>query len=331
MSQNQLKDDLKALEMVRLVLVKLATTLLQELGVFDTIKTPKSLEYISTKCNIKNKKMLENMLDILVGYGILAYTQKGYLLIEMKNLNIKPAEDFLKKNYKESLEWIYFVNQFSSTTLTKNKPTELTGFEEEKAIYYWNKIMEQSPHSLRVLAITELYRNLNPGSLVLDYGCGGGVGLQQLIELSNKPIQLVGTDPSTKFFLEAQSRIGKLNFYDSTKNINKENIKFEDFKNLNKYTGRFDAIFISIIFNHIYERDHIKVFKKLRKLLKPGGKLAIVQLLDFSKYNRNPIWVMHNIPSHKGYPLRDNFVSGLKNTFPKVDIYLDGMVTISTK
>ncbi len=181
------------------------------------------------------------------------------------------------------------------------------------------------------MAITELYKNLKPNALVLDYGCGSGVGLEQLIELSSEPVQLIGTDPSIKFFSEAKSRIKRLNFNDKIRSENKEHVKFEDFHNLDRYRGKFDAIFISIIFNHINQEEHLDVFKQLSTLLKLGGELIIVQLLDFAKHNRNPIWIMHNIPTHKGYPLKEKFITDLKTTFSDVKEYLDGMVTISTK
>ena len=331
MPERGLKMDLTALAMVRQIMVKYAIDILDRKKIFELLKKPHDLKSILKDSEIHNERMLENMLDILVGEGILLYTGENYCLGTLKKIDITEAENFLNSYYKESLEWINFVNQYSENTLTTGKPSELTGFEEEKAIYYWNKIMEQSPHSLRVIAITELYKDLKPYSLVLDYGCGGGVGLEQLIELSNKPVTLIGTDPSTKFFLEAKKRIKDLNFEDEIRRENQKNIKFEEFDNLNNYLEKFDAIFISIIFNHIWQKDHLQIFKQLNSLLKNHGKLVVVQLLDFGKFNRNPIWVMHNIPSHKGYPMKDQFIADLKSTFSSVEIQLDGMISVSTK
>ncbi len=331
MESDRLKSDLTALAMVKHVMVNYAVNLLDRKGVFASLKNPNTLEAISKECGLRHKKMLENMLDLLVGEGILAFGEGKYSLKGPTGTDITEAKRFLSGAYKESLEWIDFVNQFSDKTLTTGVASELTGFEAEKAIYYWNKIMEQGPFSLRVLAITELYKGLGAGALVLDYGCGSGVGLEQLLELSNKPLQLIGTDPSNKFFSDAKRRIQGLAFGDSVRSTNKANLVFEDFKNLDRYEGKLDAIFISIIFNHIAQAEHIAVFRKLNALLKPGGKLVIVQLIDFGKHNRNPIWVMHNIPSHKGYPMREQFVNDLRTVFGKVDERLDGMITISTK
>jgi SAM-dependent methyltransferase len=327
----RLDKDLTALAMVRKVMVKYALDIVSKQGIIDYLTTPRDLSQITKVFNIKNTSMLENILDILVGYGILGFGEGKYYFEKNQELNIEEAEEFLRNNYRESLEWIKFVNQYSENTLISGRPSELTGFEEDKSVYYWNKIMEQSPYSLRIVAISELYKDMRPGALVLDYGCGGGVGLEQLISLSTIPLYFIGVDPSEKFFAEAKKRIDGLYFNDLVKENNRKNVVFDDFDNLDKYVNKLDGIFISIIFNHINQEEHVAIFKKLHRLLKTGGKLAIVQLLDFDKFNRNPIWVMHNIPSHKGYPLKGRFVSDLKSVFSKVDEMLDGMVTISTK
>ncbi len=329
--KSRLDKDLQALVMVRQIMVKYAVEILSKNGILEYLSVPRRLDEITEVFKINNKKMLENILDVLVGYGALNYSEYKYYLKTIPDIDIKNAETFLNNNYKESLEWINFVNQYSENTLKSGKPSELTNFEEEKSVYYWNKIMEQSPYSLRVVAITELYRDLKPNSLILDYGCGSGVGLEQLINLSNIQMRFVGVDPSERFFSEAKKRVNKLHFDDSVREENRDCVVFEEFYNLDKYVGRLDGIFISIIFNHISQEDHLEIFRKLHKLLKKGGKLAIVQLLDFDKFNRNPIWIMHNIPSHKGYPLRDKFIEDLKSTFSKVNVMLDGMVTISIK
>ncbi len=331
MEPERLNRDLKALAMVKVVMVRYSMDLLSKKNVFELLKTPHSLESISMSCGLKHAKMLENMLDLLVGEGILSFDGKGYSVKNLKITDTTEAKRYLSEGYKESLEWIDFVNRFSESTLTTGKASELTGFEEEKAIYYWNKIMEQGPHSLRVIAITELYKDMKPGALVMDYGCGGGVGLEQLLEMSNKPVRLIATDPSTRFFQEAKRRAKALSFSDPVRNQNKKDIVFEGFGGIDKYIGKLDGIFISIIFNHIEEMEHVRIFRMLRSLLKPGGKLVIVQLMDFGKHNRNPIWVMHNIPTHRGYPMRERFVRDLRSVFGSVEERLDGMVTISTK
>ena len=331
MKNKRLEQDLTALTMVKKILIRLAIELLQKKKVLNFLKTPQDLDTIAHNCKLKNKKMLENILDILVSEKILKYKNGYYLPEKIKTIDTGKEEKFLKENYKESLEWVVFVNEYSENTLTTGKPSKLTGFEEEKAVYYWNKIMEQSPYSLRALAIKELYKDLKSKSVILDYGCGSGVGLEQLIELSEIPIKLIGTDPSKKFFVKAKNRLDNLNFKSKIKNKNKEDTILIDFKNLKYYKGKCDAVFTSLIFNHISPVEYVKVFKKISSMLKPHGKFVIVQFLDFEKYNRNPIWVMHNIPSHVEYPMKYKFISDLKSVFPEVNEYLDGIITISTK
>lgn len=329
--EQRAQNDFKALTLVKIILINEAIDLLEKKGVLRLLKIPQSLNSISSICNIKNKKMLETILDLLVGENMLIYYNKEYSIKNINKLDSRTAEQFLQENYKESLDWIRFVNQYSDDTLTTGRPPRLTGFEDEKAIYYWNKIMEQSPYSLRAFAINELYKYLKPNSLILDYGCGSGIGIEQLLVLSTKPITIVGTDPSKRFFAEARKRIDTLELRDKIKEINKTNVVLEEFSNLDLYKGKFDAIFTSIIFNHIKHDKHLEIFKQLNSLLKPGGKLVIVQLLDLDKYKRNPIWIMYNVSSHQGFPIKKQFINDLMSVFPKVEEYLDGVITISTK
>lgn len=327
MEDIRLEKDLNSLTMVKKILVKLAIDLLEKTDVLNFLKTPHNLDAIANKCKLKNKKMLENILDVLVTEKILNYENGYYLPKKIKTIEVSNEEKFLKENYKESLEWVNFVNEYSENTLITGKPSKLTGFEEEKAIYYWNKIMEQSPYSLRTFAIKKAYEDLKPGSLILDYGCGSGVGLEQLIKLADVPVRFIGTDPSKKFFVEAKNRLKKLNF----KKGNKKNTKLIEFKKLNYYKGKCDVVFTSLIFNHVPPEEYVKVFKKINSMLKPHGKFIIVQFLDFEKYNRNPIWIMHNIPTHVGYPMKNRFIRDLKSVFPQVNEYLDGIILVSTK
>ena len=323
--------DLKALDSAKYILINNALELLDKIKVLDFLKQPQYLDVICSTFNIKHENMLENMLDILVGEKILSYIDGKYKLNKLEKINYQEQHKFLKEYYPESLEWFNFVHKYSENTLITGTAPELTGFEEEKSIYYWTKIMEQSPYSIRVLAITELYNSLVEGSVILDYGCGSGVGIEQLLELSNKNIKIFGTDPSNKFFANAKIRINKLQLDNKIKINNKDTVEFIKFTDIDNYKGKFDAIFISIIFNHIDQKDYLNVFKKLHLLLKNNGKLVIVQFLDFDKFNRNPIWVMHNIPTHRGYPMKKVFLDNLKSVFNKVDERLNGVITISTK
>ncbi len=329
---SRLENDLFAFTAVRSILKEQAQILLTDLNIISLIqKEPASLNKICVRSKVKHKIMLENILDFLVGEKILIFKNKKYSINKLDTNIPDQHKRFLEENYAESLEWIHFVNQFSKQTLKTGNAPNLTGFENEKAIFYWDKIMEQSPYSLRELAIIELFKNIKENAVVLDYGCGGGIGIEQIIKLSTKDITLFGTDPSKKYFKKATQRIKKIQPKNKTQERNIKKTTFVPFNKIHELDGEIDAIFISIIFNHIPSKDYIKVFKELKKLLNPEGKLYIVQLLDNEKFQRNPIWVMHNIPTHVGYPDKNKFISDLNKVFKKVEDRLDGIITISAK
>ena len=109
---------------------------------------------------------------------------------------------------------------------------------------------------------------------LLDYGCGNGLFLH-LINKLDLNIHLSGLDTSKEMLTNAKKlllsdKIDQLFFIpDEVNSIP---------------TNYYDVIIISSVLHHIAIKDRLDVFKKLEKLLAPGGYLII-----FEHNPNNPI------------------------------------------
>lgn len=103
--------------------------------------------------------------------------------------------------------------------------------------------------------------NFSPKN-VLDYGCGVG---RLVIPLARRFDRVTGVDVSPAMLAEAAKNIGNLQ--------NVSLIHASEFDALPE--GSFDFIHSFIVFQHIPVKRGEKIFKKLLRLLKPGGIGAI--------------------------------------------------------
>lgn len=322
--------DAQAFQASKPIFVGRAWDLLKELDLKKGLEDGTSLASLMKK-GIKNERMLECMLDILVTEKVLKFEQGKYFFLKEPEPITKKQFAFLHKHYSGSWVWVDFVTKKTKQTLVTGKPPLDTGFKHETTLDMWDAIMEESPHSFRKMAIEKLVKKLAPNSNILDLGCGGGIGLETILKHANKPLELTGAEVSYKYLERAKKRLTKL-YKETNKKIVKENIKKVKFiaykvKNGIPKEEKFDAVFMSIVLNHVPEKEREQLFSEIKKILKPKGTLMIYQLIHQSKFERNPIcWLMHTVPSHVEYPFREEYVATLKKQFGRVEEHLKGMI-----
>ena len=110
--------------------------------------------------------------------------------------------------------------------------------------------------------------NIQPGVHFLDIGCGTGLAVGQAANLVKGNGLFYGVDLSPKMIEKAKSNFsGKDNF--RFLQANSESIPLED--------NFFDIIICNNSFHHYLHPD--KVLKEMRRLLKSGGKLYLLDPL----------------------------------------------------
>ena len=105
-------------------------------------------------------------------------------------------------------------------------------------------------------------------SKILDVGCGTGLSSLKLLEKAD--CQIIGIDNSREMMAIFQDKIKKLGL--------KSNItcKLTDVDSMNFGANTFDIVVSSFVLHHLVKK--LPVFKKIYKLLKPGGIFIIGEI-----------------------------------------------------
>lgn len=101
---------------------------------------------------------------------------------------------------------------------------------------------------------------LQPGSLILDIGCGGGVKDRYLID---KGLKVLGIDFSEKMVEIARREVVGGEFLTM------------DLKNVHKIKQEFFGIFMQAVLLHIPKRELRGILRRILKKIKNGGYLYI--------------------------------------------------------
>ncbi|RLJ04957.1 MAG: hypothetical protein DRP18_04025 [Candidatus Aenigmatarchaeota archaeon] len=336
LTDKRLRKDLRALRYSRKGYVFFAWKLCKDIKLDNILKTkPHTLEEIIRKLEIKDKRLLECVLDLLVGEGVLSY-KNGKYFFRKEPLDFLKSKElrYLQQHYPKSVKWTGILFEKAKQTLLTGKKHSGTSFDDNNFLELWEGIMEESPYSLRKLTIRKFKKYVKPGAEILDLGCGSCVSMEQiLLEFPNKKINLTGVDASKLSLRKARERLKKL--YHSTKNKQlKENIKnvkliHHDLRKPLRLNKKYDIIFMSLLVHHFPKKERIKFFQNARNLLKANGKVAIFQIIHISKFKRAPMWVMHAVPTHQEYPFKEEWIKTLSKVFSKVKYWLDGMIVLA--
>jgi cyclopropane fatty-acyl-phospholipid synthase-like methyltransferase len=326
----RLRQDIKSLKSAKVCFTQYAWELIEELQLPPFLEEYKSLTQICKFSEIKDIKFMETILDYLVGEKILSYKQNEYKIENPPKNDITKDLKHLENFCPGSTEWTHWLRKQSKLTLQTGNKFSKSSFDEQKGILLWDKVMQESPYSLRQIAIDQIAPKLKNNNKIIDIGCGGGIGLEEILLRTNNPIQLFGLEVSSKYLNKSKIRLQKLSKeFEGQKKINTNNVKFI-VKDLTKtkLEENFDAIFISLVVNHIESNEHKKFFENLKSGLSKDGTLVTFQFLNQGKFSRSPMWTMHNIPSHKEFPFKNEFISMLKLVFPKVTVLFGGIIII---
>lgn len=107
---------------------------------------------------------------------------------------------------------------------------------------------------------------IEPGSHVLDIGCGSGVDAFLAARLVGASGEVLGIDLTSEMIQKANANKETM----KTDNIDFEVVSVQDLTGMD---GRFDAVISNGVFNLIPEKD--EALAAALRLLKPGGRLFI--------------------------------------------------------
>lgn len=128
------------------------------------------------------------------------------------------------------------------------------------------------------------------GDSVLDAGCGTGT----LAIAAKKRVGAAGTvfglDASTEMLARAQKKARKAGVEVSFKNGVAEALPFPD--------AQFDAVLSTVMLHHLPQKARLRFAAELRRVLKPDGRVLIVDFEGFSKQKRGILSHFHRPHGH---------------------------------
>ena len=133
---------------------------------------------------------------------------------------------------------------------------------------------------------------LQPGYRVLDVGSGTGTLATQL-KLSSPSVEVTGLDPDPLALNRARQKASR----------NRVTVQFDQgYADELPYDDRsYDRVFSSFMLHHLPAESKINALREIRRVLKPGGSL---HLLDFSQNSHIHGLLAHLF--HRNQQLKDN-------------------------
>lgn len=138
-----------------------------------------------------------------------------------------------------------------------------------EAVYRSNPIQDRLNEKLLDRILDDM--GCPPGSLFLDAGCGTG---DHTVRLARRGFRCVGVDISEKILQKAAARIEQAGVAAQT------SLLCQPLEDLALPDDHFDAIHARGVLMHI--PDWEKALEQLVRVLKPGGKIVILELNDQS-------------------------------------------------
>ncbi|MBN2376348.1 MAG: class I SAM-dependent methyltransferase [Sedimentisphaerales bacterium] len=125
--------------------------------------------------------------------------------------------------------------------------------------------------SERILDKNEILANLSimPGQVVLDAGCGNGYMAKEFAKLSGEGGAVYALDPDAEAIDILQAKMAGTNIEAFVGDITEETRLGE---------SSLDLIYLCTVIHGFSEKQMEGFLKEVKRLLKPGGRLAVVEI-----------------------------------------------------
>ena len=129
--------------------------------------------------------------------------------------------------------------------------------------------------------------HLVPGESVLEVGCGTGEMAMRARARSGPRGAVAGIDPSLEMIAVARRKAARAKLDIDYRVASVEALPFAD--------ATFDVVLSSLMMHHLPEDLKPRALAEIRRVLKPGGRLLVVDLTEpTSRLGRlAPVWLAH--------------------------------------
>ena len=180
-----------------------------------------------------------------------------------------------------------------SATVEEPRKTYIPGFRYDWLLPLYDPLQ-------KVLGLESYHRqlvehaDLRSGQRILEIGCGTG-NLALLIKRLQPDADVVGLDPDPRALARAGRKAGRAALPVRLDRGFAQALPYPD--------GSFDRVFSAFMFHHLEADGKVKTLREVRRVLKPGGSL---HLLDLGGAMMRSDGVMARL-QHRSDRLRDNF------------------------
>ncbi len=139
---------------------------------------------------------------------------------------------------------------------------------------------------------TIVLAHLVPGERVLEIGCGTGEIALRAKARTGPTGSVAGIDPSPETIAVARQKAARANLNIDYRVAGAEALPFAD--------ATFDVVLSSLMMHHLPEDLKPRALAEIRRVLKPGGRLLVVDFTEpTSRLGRlQPVWLVHRrLPS----------------------------------
>ena len=157
-------------------------------------------------------------------------------------------------------------------THTTESPVQTEGRLIRWASYYDGVVnILTLGHARRLRTLTVDHALLKPGEKVLDVGCGtGGVTIPAKLRVG-KTGEAAGIDPAPEMIAVARRKASRARLEIDFRVGVIESLPYPD--------ATFDAVTSSMMMHHLPEHLQAKGLAEIKRVLKPGGRLLIVDMM----------------------------------------------------
>lgn len=136
-------------------------------------------------------------------------------------------------------------------------------------------------HAGRLRSRTADLARLLPGESVLDVGCGTGDLTLEVARRVGSIGLVAGIDAAPKMVVRARQKAGRRHLAIEFRVEPVEQLSFAD--------QTFDVVVSSLVFHHLPDELKREALAEIRRVLKPGGRLLLVDLLG-----PTPAFLLHS-------------------------------------